>query len=38
MPEMLTDEEWNDKNFKRSRETGKIKIGNLIIGVHETVT
>ena len=29
--------EWNDTNFKRrSRETGKMKIGNLTVGVHNT--
>ena len=43
---MLTDEsryensetnEWNDTNFKRtSRETGKMKIGNSTVGVHNT--
>ena len=33
--ENLELEEWNDKNFERSRETGvKIKIGNLTAGVH----
>ena len=43
MPGMFTDErrygsletnEWNDKSFKRSRETDKIKIGNSIVGVY----
>ena len=43
---MLTDErryeksepnEWNDDNFKkRSKETGKIKIGDYPVGVHNT--
>ena len=46
MTGVLTDEtrygnsetkEWNYPNFKRrSRETGKMKIGNLTLGVHDT--
>ena len=43
MTQVLTDEkrygnsetkDWNDKNFIRSKKTGKMKIGNLTVGLH----